>query len=140
MEANGQLHALAALPAGKECPAPTEYQAGWAPQSVWTLWRRENSLAHEGSPSTAPQSSRPNIVIRLSYPCSQHENLHTLILKICVKFSLDSCNNMLCSKYTYDYRNCKILKIAWNLTKQRNNYKKYVLQLIKISFHNKNST
>lgn len=36
-----------------------------------------------------------DIVIILSYPRSQHENLNTLILKICVKFSLDSCNNML---------------------------------------------
>jgi hypothetical protein len=36
-----------------------------------------------------------DIVTTLSYPCSQHENLNTLILKICVKFSLDSCNNML---------------------------------------------
>jgi hypothetical protein len=34
-------------------------------------------------------------VIIVSYPCSQHENLNTLILQICVKFSLDSCTNML---------------------------------------------
>ena len=59
MEANGQLHALAALPAGKACSALTQFQAGWSPWSVWTLWRRVNSLAHDGNQSTAPQSSRP---------------------------------------------------------------------------------
>jgi hypothetical protein len=36
-----------------------------------------------------------DIVIILRHPHSQHENLNTLILKICVKFSLDSCNNTL---------------------------------------------
>ena len=36
-----------------------------------------------------------DIVIILSYPQCQHENLNTPIFKTCVKFSLDSCNNML---------------------------------------------
>jgi len=47
MEANGQLRALAALPAGKVCSAPTEYQAGWAPWSFWTLWRKFSSARGE---------------------------------------------------------------------------------------------
>jgi hypothetical protein len=33
MEVSGQRRAPAALPPGKE--------AGWAPEPVWTLWRRE---------------------------------------------------------------------------------------------------
>jgi hypothetical protein len=31
MEVNGQLHAPAALPAGKESLVPTGKEAGWAP-------------------------------------------------------------------------------------------------------------
>jgi hypothetical protein len=29
----------------KESPAPTGQEAGWAPQPVWTMWRRGKSLA-----------------------------------------------------------------------------------------------
>jgi hypothetical protein len=28
---------------GKEIPVPIGYEAGWAPEPVWTLWRREQS-------------------------------------------------------------------------------------------------
>jgi hypothetical protein len=34
MEVSGQLRLSAALPTG--------YEAGWAPDPVWTLWRRGN--------------------------------------------------------------------------------------------------
>jgi hypothetical protein len=37
-EVRGQLHALATLP-----PVPIGWEAGWAPESVWTLWRKEKS-------------------------------------------------------------------------------------------------
>jgi hypothetical protein len=43
MEASGQLHAPAALPPGKAPPIPTGYEAWWAPESVWMLWRRDKS-------------------------------------------------------------------------------------------------
>jgi hypothetical protein len=43
MEVSGQLQALAALPPGKEPLVPTGYEAGWAPESVWTLWNKEIS-------------------------------------------------------------------------------------------------
>jgi len=36
MEVSGQLHAPAALPTGKESLVPTGYEAGWAPEPVWT--------------------------------------------------------------------------------------------------------
>jgi hypothetical protein len=41
MEVNGQLHAPAALPAGKEPLVPIGQEAGWAPEPVWTRWWRE---------------------------------------------------------------------------------------------------
>jgi hypothetical protein len=36
MEVSGQLHAPAVLH-----PVPIGYEAGWPPESVWTLWRKE---------------------------------------------------------------------------------------------------
>jgi hypothetical protein len=36
MEVSGQLHTLAALPPGKEPSVPLGYEAGWAPEPVWT--------------------------------------------------------------------------------------------------------
>jgi hypothetical protein len=42
MEVSCQFHAPAALPPGKEPPVPIGYEAGWAPEPVWMLWRREN--------------------------------------------------------------------------------------------------
>jgi hypothetical protein len=37
---SGQLHALAALPPGKEPPVPIGYEVGWTPEPVWTAWNR----------------------------------------------------------------------------------------------------
>jgi hypothetical protein len=41
LELNGQIHAPAALTPAKYPPAPIGYEAGWAPEPVWMLWRRE---------------------------------------------------------------------------------------------------
>jgi hypothetical protein len=38
---SGEIHYPAALLPGKESPVPIEKEAGWAPEVVWTLWRRE---------------------------------------------------------------------------------------------------
>jgi hypothetical protein len=39
-EVSGQLHVPAVLPPGKEPPVPIGYEAGWAPEPVWTMWRK----------------------------------------------------------------------------------------------------
>jgi hypothetical protein len=41
---SGQLHALAALPPDKQPKVLIRWEAGWASEPVWMLWRRENSL------------------------------------------------------------------------------------------------
>jgi len=38
MEVSGQLHASPALFPGKEPLVPVGYEAGWAPELVWTRW------------------------------------------------------------------------------------------------------
>jgi len=44
MEVSGQPRPSAPLTSKNELPVPTEYEAGWAPQTVWTLWSVEKSL------------------------------------------------------------------------------------------------
>jgi hypothetical protein len=55
MEVSGQLHTPAALLLGKEHPVPIGYEAGCAPEPVWTLWSREKSLAPAGNRTPAFQ-------------------------------------------------------------------------------------
>jgi len=45
---SGQLHTLATLPAGEKHLAPTENEAGWAPEQRRTFWRTGKSLAPAG--------------------------------------------------------------------------------------------
>jgi len=58
MEVNGQPHATAALPPGKEPPVPIGYEAGWALEPVWTRWRREKFPAPASNRILEPRSSR----------------------------------------------------------------------------------
>jgi hypothetical protein len=44
----GQLQALAALLPGQQPSVPIGQEFGWAPEMVWTLWKREKYLAHAG--------------------------------------------------------------------------------------------
>jgi hypothetical protein len=47
-----------ALPPGKELPVPVGWKAEWAPEPVWTRWRREK-LPSLNLAGTEPRSSRP---------------------------------------------------------------------------------
>jgi hypothetical protein len=38
----GQFNSLAAFPPAQEPSVSTEWEAVWAPEPVWTLWRTEN--------------------------------------------------------------------------------------------------
>jgi hypothetical protein len=56
MEANGQLHALDALPPEKEPLVPIGWEAGWTPKTVWTRWRRDKIPANARNRTTVAQS------------------------------------------------------------------------------------
>jgi hypothetical protein len=49
MEVSGQLHATAALTPGKKPQVAIGNEAGWAPEPVWTTWRREHSCPYRDS-------------------------------------------------------------------------------------------
>jgi len=44
MQVSGQLQAQAILAKGKVSQLPTESEAPWAPEPVWTVWRWEYPL------------------------------------------------------------------------------------------------
>jgi hypothetical protein len=46
METSGQFHVPVSLPLVKYPSVSIEYEAGWAPEQVWTLYRKEKLLAH----------------------------------------------------------------------------------------------
>jgi hypothetical protein len=66
MEVSRQLHASATLRSRKEPQVPIEYEAGWAPEPVWMLWRRKKSSScresNHGFPACSPR------LYRLNYP------------------------------------------------------------------------
>jgi hypothetical protein len=44
MDVSGELHAMAALPPGKEPPIPIGLEARWTIEPLWKLWEREKKL------------------------------------------------------------------------------------------------
>jgi hypothetical protein len=85
LEVRGQLHGPSALSPRKELSVPIDWNAGWAPEPVWTTWRGEiifPLLRIESKPLSRPACSRS--VYGLPYPgfYSIHIN-HILIFLVC---------------------------------------------------------
>jgi len=45
MEVSGQPYVLASMSPGKQLLLHTDQESVWAPEPVWMLWNREESLA-----------------------------------------------------------------------------------------------
>jgi hypothetical protein len=67
MEVSSQLQAPSRFIHVERIPVPTGQEAGWAPELVWELWRRENSLAAAGNQTPIPRSSKYNMEAAGSY-------------------------------------------------------------------------
>ena len=67
MEVACQLQTPSTLHTVKQPLIPTEQENGWAPESVWTFWRRQKSLAFAGNQTTnRPTYSSVTITTTLS--------------------------------------------------------------------------
>jgi hypothetical protein len=78
LEVSGQLHAPAVLPQGKEPPVPI----GWAPEPVWTTWRRQNSCTNRNSNSDpSVLQAVASSLYRLNYPGEKY-NIKMSFLKL----------------------------------------------------------
>jgi hypothetical protein len=55
MEVSGQRHASTVLSPGKGPMVRTGWEAGWAPEPVWMLWRREISFSPAENRTQAAQ-------------------------------------------------------------------------------------
>jgi hypothetical protein len=59
LEVSGRLHTSDTSIPRKEAPAPTAQGGGWAPELLWTLWRRSISPVLAWNRTTSPWSSSP---------------------------------------------------------------------------------
>jgi hypothetical protein len=78
MEASDQLHAPASL-SQKRTPVPTEEEAGWAPEPIWTSARKEQFLDTAGirSPDCPACSLVTGPVTKnFSYTQQAHNDVH----------------------------------------------------------------
>jgi hypothetical protein len=68
---SGQLHALPALPPGKELPVPIRQEAGWAPEPVWTTLRKmfkaHNLYNKESNKQIARHNTQRTRIWELTY-------------------------------------------------------------------------
>jgi hypothetical protein len=58
MELSGQLHALDALPPGKEPLVHTGQEAGWVPEPFWTWWREKFPVSTRNQTPESQSSSQ----------------------------------------------------------------------------------
>jgi hypothetical protein len=63
MEVSGQLNALVTFLPGERAPYSTGYEAGWAPETIWTRWRRKKSIRCPYRDSKAGRPARSLVIV-----------------------------------------------------------------------------
>jgi hypothetical protein len=91
---SGQLRSPAALPPGKEPPVPIGFEAGWAPEPVWTTWRKDKSCSYRDS------NSDPSVVQPVASRC------------IMRSFLICTCQTFLRYKSRINRRVCHVERIG----------------------------
>jgi hypothetical protein len=104
-------------PPGKQPPIRIEYEACWAPEMVWTLWRREKSYpCREWNPDFQPVAHcSTDWAIPTSLPLLSvcKENSHIWTVAIWHKFS----PNYLHKNWRKSHRSCWISKwFMWHVS------------------------
>jgi hypothetical protein len=87
---SGHLHAPVALPAGKEPPIPIGQEAGWAPETVWTLEKRKKCLALARNQTPAVQL----VALRYTDLVSRLSVIIIIIIAIIVTAVLLNCSSL----------------------------------------------
>ena len=80
---NGQPRAQSLdLPPEKEVTVPTDREAGWAPESVWILWRREKSLFFLPKMESVVAGRRTKCTIPMCILYNQRDATYTMFFII----------------------------------------------------------
>jgi hypothetical protein len=119
LEMCGQLHAMAALPPGKEPPVHIEEEVEWTPEPVWMRSRSENSWPYQDLNSN-PSVIQPiascytdyGILALVLGKCLAQISAGTLAILIEVfdlwfsSFPLGKCHCNTCSDHDHFFPNC----------------------------------
>jgi hypothetical protein len=70
LEVSGELQASVSLPQRKRVPVIIGYEAGWAPEQVWKIWKSDNPSSYRDSNYDHLNVATSQSLYRLRYLCS----------------------------------------------------------------------
>ena len=104
MDVNGQLHAPAHLLPGTELQVLTEREAGCVRRPVWTLFRREKSLAPVARPARSLITNYCSISVHTELQNNQKATTCAVHISICYNSSASNARYEMTRNYTISRR------------------------------------